>query len=120
MMERWPNLFIVGAPKSGTTSLHAYLDKIDDIFMSPIKEPNYFSAQTVSIKHPVNPIRDKKKYLKLFQKGIHNKYIGEASPSYLADSEASKLIHQVSPNAKIIISLRDPIDRVFSHYLMYI
>jgi len=119
-MEKWPNLFIVGAPKSSTTSLHGYLNNIPDIFMSTIKEPNYFSAATVSIKHPVKPIRDKKKYLDLFNQSIHQKYLGEASTSYLADPDAPKLIHQVSPEAKIIISLRDPIERLFSHYLMYI
>jgi len=119
-MEKWPNLFIVGAPKGGTTSIHAYLSMIPEIYMSQIKEPNFFSANTVSINHPVKPIRDAKKYLELFKNARYEKYLGEASPSYLADPEAPKLIHELSPDAKIIISLRDPIERVFSHYLMYI
>jgi len=119
-MERWPNLFIVGAPKGGTTSIHTYLSEIPDIFMSPIKEPNYFSEKTVSIKHPVKPIRDKNKYLELFINARNEKYLAESSTSYLSDPEAPKLIHKVSPQAKIIISLRDPVERVFSHYLMYI
>ena len=119
-MERWPNFFIVGAPRAGTTSLHEYLNKIPDIFMSPIKEPKFFSEKTVSIKHPDKPIRDKKKYLELFKNTRNEKYLGESSTSYLSDPQAPKLIHEVSPQAKIIIILRDPVERVFSHYLMYV
>ena len=40
-----PNFFIVGAPKAGTTSLYHYLDQHPDIYMSPVKEPNYFAAE---------------------------------------------------------------------------
>jgi len=117
-MERWPNLYIVGAPKAGTTSLHAYLKESPDIFMSPIKEPNYFSAKTIPDNTTKKMIRDKNKYLELFKNGTNKKYLGESSPSYLSDSEAPKLIHEVSPNAKIIICLRDPVERIFSNYLM--
>jgi len=42
--EKWPNFFIVGATKAGTTSLHAYLNDIPGIYMSPVKEPKYFLA----------------------------------------------------------------------------
>jgi len=117
-MELWPNFYIVGAPKAGSSSLYAYLDKHPEIFMSPIKEPNYFSSATIPDDHLVKPIRDKKKYLNLFRKAEGKKIIGEASPNYLADPKAAELIHQISPNAKILISLRDPIERLFSNYLM--
>ena len=43
-MTRWPNLFIAGAPRCGTTSLHVWLPAIPGIFMSRIKEPNFFLA----------------------------------------------------------------------------
>jgi len=118
-MDRWPNLFIVGAPKTGTTSLYHYLNQIPDIHMSPIKEPNYFSSKTVGEKHPVKPIRDKKKYLKLFKNDKNSKYIGEASTSYLDDPESPFLIHKKNPESKILISLRDPVDRAYSNYLMF-
>jgi len=114
----WPNFFIIGAPKAGTSSLYAYLNDIPGIYMSPIKEPNYFSRGTFSDDHSLKPIRDKKKYLELFKGVKDEKIIGEASPSYLADPDAPKLIHEVSPDAKILISLRDPVDRTFSNYLM--
>ena len=117
-MERWPNFFIVGAPKSGTSSIYAILYNHQEIYMSPIKEPNYFSSKTFGDNHHLRPIRDKKKYLDLFKTVNDEKIVGEASPSYLADQDAPKLIHEVSPTAKILISLRDPVERVYSHYLM--
>ena len=117
-MERWPNFFIVGADKAGTSSLYAYLNEIPGIFMSRYKEPNYFSSKTFGDNHHLRPFRDKKKYLDLFKNVKDEKIVGEASPSYLADQDAPKLIHEVSPEAKILISLRDPVERVYSHYLM--
>jgi len=117
-MNRWPNFFIVGADKAGTSSLYSYLKEIPGIFMSPIKEPNYFSVKTMPQNGLLNTIRDKKKYLALFKNVKDEKILGEASSSYLADPEAVNLIQQVSPRAKILISLRDPVERIFSHYLM--
>ena len=119
-MEKWPNFFIVGTAKAGTTSLYEYLRNIPGIYMSPIKETHFFSKATLSENHPVHPIRDKKKYLSLFHNVKDEKIIGEVSPSYLADLEAPKLIHEVSPDAFILISLRDPVDRIFSHFLMQV
>jgi len=118
-MDNWPNFFVVGAPKAGTTSLHEYLRRIPGIYMSPEKEPNFFSAKTIHEEGPTIPIRNKKKYLNLFKKVKDEKIIGESSPNYLVDPDAPKLIHRVSPEAKILISLRNPVDRLFSHYLMY-
>jgi len=120
MLETWPNFFIVGAIKAGTSSLYAYLKEIPGIYMSPVKEPNYFSVSTISDNHRVNPIRQEQQYFKLFSKVKDEKIIGEASPNYLIDPQAPDLIHKVSPNAKILISLRDPIERLFSYYLMIV
>ncbi len=114
----WPNFFIVGAPKAGTSSLHAYLQAVPGIFMSKIKEPNYFSRIVVPDDHPVRPIRDRQKYLQLFAGATGQRIIGEASPTYLADPEAPQRIHEVSPGCRVLISLRDPVERAFSHYLM--
>jgi len=120
-METWPNFFIVGAPKAGTSSLYEYLRKIPGIYMSPNKEPNYFSINTVPANRSYNkPIRDKKKYLNLFANAKNAKIIGEASPSYLRSEEVPKLIHEVSQEARILISLRDPVERIYSGYLMAI
>ena len=118
-MEKWPNLFIVGASKSATGTLYVHLSKVPGICMSTIKEPNYFSVKI----HPGDGelvIRDKKQYLSLFNIDKDDKIIGEASPEYLGDSEAPNLIYQVSPNAKIIIILRDPVERAYSHYFTFV
>jgi len=118
-VKNWPNFFIVGASKAGTSSLYNYLKEISGIYMSPIKEPNYFSESSVPANHPfLRPIRDKEEYLNLFEKVKDEKIIGEATPRYLTDDHAYELIHQISPQAHILISLRDPVDRIFSQYLM--
>jgi hypothetical protein len=115
---KYPNFYIVGAAKAGTSSLYSYLKDIPGIFMSPIKEPNYFSRQILPDNHRLKPIRDENKYLNLFKGAKDEAILGEASPSYLADPGAAGLIHQVAPHASILISLRDPVERLFSHYLM--
>ena len=117
MEECWPNFFIAGAPKAGTTSLYWYLRNIPGIYMPSIKEPNYFSITTMPKHHSLRPIRDKRKYLNLFKDVTDEKIIVDASPHYLADPEAPHLIHQVVPHACILISLRDPVELIFSSYL---
>jgi len=115
-MEKWPNFFVVGASKTGTTSLYAYLKDTPGVYMSPVKEPRYFNS---NIPEPyLSRISDEAKYLKLFQDVKDEKAIGEASPTYLRDPASAELIHSVVPQARIIILLRDPIERAFSHYLM--
>jgi len=117
-VKNWPNFFIVGAPKAGTTFFYNHLKEIPGIYMSPVKEPNYFSESSIPANSINKPIRDKNEYLSLFEKVKDEKIVGEASATYLADSQAPKLIHQVSPQTRILISLRDPVERTFSHYLM--
>jgi len=112
--EVWPNFFIVGAAKAGTTSLYEYLSKVPEIYMSPIKEPTYFSANMED--PPQIPVREKQEYLDLFHNVVDEKILGEATAVYINEPEASKLIHKVSPNARILISLRDPVERANSHY----
>lgn len=116
-MECWPNFFIVGAPRSGTTFLYDYLKQIPGVYMSSVKEPSFFAVSINSKQKLTKPIHDKKKYLKLFE-GVKNEVaIGEASPTYLWDPKAAKLIHEAVSDAKIIMILRDPVERAYSHYL---
>jgi len=118
-MSKWPNLFIAGAPRSGTSSLDAYFQAIPGIYMSRIKEPNFFSRTVIADDHPmVSPIRDERQYLDLFAAAGEAKYRGEASPNYLEDPEAPALIERLAPGSKVIASLRDPVERLFSQYLM--
>lgn len=117
-MSIWPNLFIAGAPKCGTSSLHAYLAEVPGVFMSRIKEPNFFSRVVIPDNHDVRPIRDEAQYLGLFETAGGALVRGESTPTYLRDPEAPYLIDKTVPDAKVIVSLRDPVERLYSHYLM--
>jgi len=115
-MENWPNFFIVGAPRAGTTSLYEYLKKIPEVYMSPEKEPHFFS-EVLSRRYKIN---DEKTYLGLFNGVKNEKAIGEASTTYLKNRDTPKRIHDELPHAKIIINLRDPIEKIVSGYHYYI
>ncbi len=108
-----PDFFIVGAPRAGTTSLHRYLDQISDVFMCP-KGSGFFS------EFATGRVKTIQEYKKLFEKAFENQLIGDATPMYLSDPTTPKKIHESNPYAKIIILLRDPIERSFSHYLSFI
>ena len=113
----WPNFFIVGAAKAGTTSLYYYLEEIPGVYMSKVKEPYYFSPNYIQL-YPGETVTDKEEYLRLFENASSYTAVGEASPSYLWDPDSPKLIHQAVPTARIIMMLRDPVERAYSHYLM--
>lgn len=112
----WPNFFIVGATRSGTSSLYEYLNDTPGIFMSAMKEPALFS---ISINRR-KPVQDENEYLKLFETARDDQPIGEASTRYFIDPQSPSLIQSKIPNAKIIIILRDPVERAFSSYLYYL
>ena len=114
---RWPDLFIVGAQRAGSTSIYDLLKRTEGVFMSQVKEPHYFSSISDKYLSP-KPIRNKKKYLSLFRHARDNEIVGEASPTYLTDSKSSELIHRVIPNAKVVMILRDPVERAYSQYLL--
>ena len=112
------NTFIVGAPKTGTTSLYYYLNQHTNVCMSSIKEPNFFSAKEVnSLFYKSQIVDDINEYHKLFSQN-KKQIIGEASVSYLFFNEVPNRIYKYNPKAKIIIILRNPIERALSHYLM--
>jgi len=118
-----PNFFIIGAAKSGTSSLYMYLKQHPEIYMSPVKEPHFFSfdAQSKLTKGPGDPIpnaiTDFEQYRSLFDGVCDEKAIGEASTSYLYRPEAAHRIHDVLPGAKLIAILRNPAERAFSAYM---
>jgi sulfotransferase family protein len=119
-VENWPNFFIVGAAKSGTTSAYAYLQQHPQVFFPRVKEPHYFSQVKPTREHrfSVEAITNRSAYLRLF-KGAHGSAIvGDASPSYLWDPHAAGRISCSVPDARILILLRDPVERAYSHYLM--
>ena len=116
-----PNFIIVGAPKSGTTSLYHYLSEHPQVFMSEPKEVNYFSREEIEAQglyYSDFKVKDFDSYKMLFSKGTDKKAVGEGSVSYLFYPETAKKIKAVLPNIKIIILLRNPLERGYSHYLM--
>ena len=121
MKANYPNFFIVGAAKCGTSSLAYYLSQHPFIFISAIKEPDFFSHQELEkqqLYYQSPSIKSKKLYLDLF-KGVKNEtVIGEASVSYLFYPKTAQNIYEFNPKSKIIILLKDPIKRAISHYLM--
>jgi hypothetical protein len=116
--SRWPNLFVVGAAKAGTTSVNHYLSQHPEIFMSPMKEPHFFSRiEPTPELQPFFPhVRDKGAYLSLFAGARDQQMRGEASTSYLTDPAVADRIWRTCPGAKIVMILRDPVDRAYSHY----
>jgi sulfotransferase family protein len=114
----WPNLFLVGAAKAGTTALYDELSQHPAIYMSPMKEPHFFSRiQPAARWEDFFPhVSDEDEYLALFQGSTNEELVGEASTSYLWDTQAGERIKHAVPEAKILIMLRDPVDRAYSHY----
>lgn len=114
-MTRRPNLFIVGAPKSGTTSMYDYLAGHPDVYMSPIKEPGYFAADLqAGFKRRMNWPQDEEAYLALFADAGDEQYLGEASTRYLASHLAPKVVKEFAPDARIVAMFRNPVDLVYA------
>ncbi len=124
-MEKLPNFLIVGAAKAGTTSLYNYLKEHPEIYMSPVKEPKFITSNFLKFpfkgigddKVEKNIIKDFGSYTKLFSKVKDEKAIGEASADTLYFYRDSiYYIKKYLGDVKIIILLRNPIDRAFSAY----
>ena len=113
---RVPDFFLVGAPKCGTTALYAMLGSHPEIFVSPIKEPDYFAADIRAAVLGERATNDWSRYLDLFSAAAPTQRVGEGSVSYLASRVAAKAIHEWRPDARILMVLRDPADRLFAHY----
>ena len=113
-----PNLLIVGAAKSGTTSLHNYLNQHPDIFMCSPKEPHFLINKEIGTKRIHNGVIDLKDYKSLFGEKDHLKYRGESSVMYLSfpDLAIKNIKHYLDDDVKIIIMLRNPIERAYSGY----
>jgi hypothetical protein len=109
-----PNLFIVGAPKAGTTSLYDYLAGHPDVYMSPFKEPMYFCPDV----HPFRPRApyvfgaDEARYLALFDDSTGQKRLGEATTRYLVSHDAAGLVRDFNADSLAIAMLRNPVDLV--------
>jgi|GEM_PF-1908130 len=114
------NLFIAGAAKAGTTTIYECLANSPMVCMCRVKEPNFFSsAELLSEKNYYQEkiVKTEEEYHRLFSHEAQP-WIGEASVSYLFHPHTAEKIFQYNPAARIIVSLRNPVHRAFSHYLM--
>jgi len=113
-----PNLFIVGAAKSGTTSLHNYLNQHPDIFMCNPKEPHYLINKEIGVDRIPVGVTEKSEYENLFTEGEDKKYRGESSVMYLMYPEIviPKIKKEYDENTKVIIMLRNPVERAYSGF----
>lgn len=113
----------IGAAKSGTTWVADMLNAHPDIYMSEPKEVRYFNELNgISLKYAYKDRMNKNFgkplswYRKHFQHISSNKIKGEFTPSYIVDKKAPIMIKKYFPNVKLIVSLRNPIDRAYSYY----
>lgn len=105
-----PTFLIVGAARSGTTSLWRYLSAHPDVFVPEEKEIHFFSDNRL---FP----RGVDWYADLFAAGNGKKAVGESSPTYLYTEEAAARMASCVPDARLVAILRNPVDRAYSHYL---
>ncbi len=120
-----PNFIIAGFPKCGTTSLYHYLNEHPEIFMPEQKELHFFTFKILSkLKNgpkdelvKESQINSSEKYLGYFQNVKKEIAIGDASPSYINYPSEFLKIKKYLNDPKVIIILRDPINRAYSNYL---
>lgn len=123
-----PNFMIIGVAKAGTTSFYHYLDQHPQIFMCPVKEPNYFGykdARDWKWTDEGDPpllryfkVKTFEEYEAFFAGAFEAIAIGEVSPQYFRCPTAAQRIHARIPNVRLVASLRNPADRAFSGFLM--
>lgn len=124
-----PNFLVIGAAKAGTTSLYHYLRQHPGIYLPAQKETNFFALEGKALdfcgpgdrefisSFSVTRYDD---YVTLFASVTGQTAIGEVSPMYLYSREAPGRIRQHIPDAKLICILRNPVERAYSHYLMFV
>ena len=126
-MNKLPNFMIIGAGKSGTTALYEYLAEHPDVYMSPVKETNFFALEGEKMVDPKDDpeqmfhypwsVTNWEDYVKLFDGVETEKAIGEVSPMYLYSEEAAFRIKERFPDMKLIVILRNPVDRLYSRFM---
>jgi hypothetical protein len=119
-----PNFFVAGAPKAGTTALHAALARHPSLYLSAVKEPKFFLTDgpppTQGGPGDARTYREhvwrRADYEALFASAPANALRGESTPFYLYRHDAQARIRAEIPDAKLIVVLRDPIERAHSNW----
>jgi hypothetical protein len=128
MSERLPTFFIAGAPKAGTTALHAALATHPGLYLSPVKEPKYYltGGRPPDRSRQRGPgdahsarewIWQPERYLALFDAAPPGIPRGESTPFYLYDRNAHARIAADVPDARFVLVVRDPVDRAVSNWV---
>ncbi|MEU4579110.1 sulfotransferase [Nonomuraea sp. NPDC023979] len=119
-----PDFLIAGVPKAGTTALHTALRRHPDLFLSRVKEPKFFLTDGPP-PHTGGPgdadtyrehVWRRTDYEALFADAPPGALTGESTPFYLYDTAAQRRIHALIPDVKIILTLRDPVERAHSNW----
>jgi hypothetical protein len=121
--EGMPDFLVIGAYKSGTTTVHHALRAHPAIFLPSRTEPTFFAFQDAGPDtHPQarESIRDVDAYRALFRPAPAEALRGEVSPAYLAHPAACANIARHAPDARLVAVLRHPVERAYSDYLMYV
>ncbi|MEH7381665.1 sulfotransferase domain-containing protein [Bacillus sp. JJ1533] len=108
--QRMPDFLIIGAQKCGTTSLYNYLIKHPNVVPAKKKEVHFFDYQFEK------GIAWYRKHFPLVFENNPNLITGEASPYYIFHPHAPQRISEMMPRVKIIVMLRNPVDRAYSHF----
>jgi hypothetical protein len=119
-----PDFLIAGVPKAGTTALHAALSRHPDLYLSPIKEPKFFltDGPPPSKGGPGDALTyrehvwQRDRYEALFDAAPPGALRGEATPLYLYDSGAMGRIRALIPAVRLIVVIRDPVERAHSNW----
>ena len=120
-----PDFLVIGAPKAGTTALHAALAAHPALFMSAVKEPKFFLTDGPPPQRGGGPgdvqtwrehIWRRQEYEALFAAAPPGALRGESTPFYLYDRAAQRRIRALIPAARLIVSLRDPVERAHSNW----
>lgn len=121
----WPTFLIIGAAKSGTTSLYWYLQQHPQVYMSPVKEPGFWafgeSDQRFTGPGDIHRtiVRTAPEYQQLFADRTTERASGEASVQYIFSTRAAERIRRQIPDVRLIAILRHPAERAFAHFLMH-
>jgi hypothetical protein len=105
---RYPSFFLLGAAKSGTTSLHVWLDRHPEIFMSKPKEPYFFEMEC--------ELGADFYFSKYFGGWQGERVVGESRHRNLYLPYVPARVHNFNPEAKLLVVLRNPAERAVSHW----
>jgi Sulfotransferase family len=119
-----PDFLVIGAPKAGTTALHTALAEHPQLYMSPVKEPKFFltDGPPPSRGGPGDArtyrehIWQRADYEALFDAAPEGARRGESTPFYLYDHAAQRRIRALIPEARLIVTIRDPVERAHSNW----